>query len=117
MRQTHLVPKLRTLIFLEIGLRLREIVFNQIKEHIIIVLGHARVVEKQCAVGGERIRRLRVPHRRKPRRENVGSERVAHLFALLHGYLRVRVGDENVKVNDGQNHVGHSGGVYTKSCW
>ena len=54
-QRTCLVPKLWSLILLQRLLCLREIVFNQVEEGIVVLLGDTRVVEKERAIRDEGI--------------------------------------------------------------
>ena len=54
-QRTCLVPKLWSLILLQRFLCLGEVVFNQVEEGVVVLLGNTRVVEEERAIRDEGI--------------------------------------------------------------
>ena len=92
----NLVTQLGTLVLLEVGVRLVEIIFHEVQKIRIVVLGYARVFEDECTEDDQRVCSLYAPIRAR-----LGSLDVTDLFALIDDYLRVlRVGPKDIEVDE-----------------
>ena len=81
-----LIAKLRTFILLQQLFRLRKVIFNQVKECAVVLLGDALVMEKQCAVCDESVCCLNNAVVSKPQRRFFLESLRGENWTFLHSF-------------------------------